>query len=482
MIFHSLDFLVFFVVVVSLYWRLPHRGQNILLLAASYVFYGWVHPWFVILMLASTTVDYWAGQRMEDDPARKKAYLYASLAVNLGMLGVFKYYNFFIENVRELLAGVGLTVSPPLLELVLPAGISFYTFQALSYTVEVYWGHMRARRNAVDFALFVAFFPHLVAGPIMRATNLLVQVERPRVWNVDRARDAVMLVVWGFFKKLVVADNVGIIANRVFSHEDPSFEMLWAGVFAFGLQIYADFSAYSDIARGTARWFGFELILNFNHPYISHSPTDFWRRWHISLSSWFRDFVYIPLGGNRAGALQREANLMATFLISGLWHGASWNYVLWGLYHGTLVVVTRSIGKLLKLPEKWSGPLAIVQILLTVSAAFVGWLFFRETNPDFLRRWLVLSPAESTVLERQVGVYLFVLAGTWGVPLFVDDIWALGRERGWRLVHRAESYWEGLGPTSFSRALLQAAAAGVMVTLILVLRSRVSLDFIYFQF
>ena len=173
---------------------------------------------------------------------------------------------------------------------------------------------------------------------------------------------------------------------------------------------------------------------------------------------------------------------MATFLISGLWHGASWNYVLWGLYHGTLVVVTRSIGTLLKLPEKWPGPLAIVQILLTVSAAFVGWLFFRETNPDFLRRWLVLSPAESTVLERQVGVYLFVLAGTWGVPLFVDDIWALGRERGWRLVHRAESCWEGLGPTSFSRALLQAAAAGVMVSLILVLRSRVSLDFIYFQF
>ena len=224
-------------------------------------------------MLVSTTVDYWAAQRMEDDPARRKRYLYASLFVNLGMLGVFKYYNFFIENMREALAGVGLTVSPPILELVLPAGISFYTFQALSYTVEVYWGHMRARRNAVDFALFVAFFPHLVAGPIMRATNLLVQVEQPRSWNIDRARDALLLVVWGFFKKLVVADNVGLIANRVFTHEDPSFEMLWAGVFAFGLQIYADFSAYSDIARGTARWFGFELILNFNHPYIAHSPS-----------------------------------------------------------------------------------------------------------------------------------------------------------------------------------------------------------------
>ena len=482
MIFHSLDFLVFFAIVVSIYWRLTHRWQNVLLLGASYVFYGWVHPWFVILMLVSTSVDYWAAQRMEDHPGRRKAYLYASLAVNLGMLGVFKYYNFFIENVRELLAGVGLTVSPPLLELVLPAGISFYTFQALSYTVEVYWGHMKARRNAVDFALFVAFFPHLVAGPIMRANNLLIQVEEPRTWDTDRARNALLLIVWGFLKKLVVADNVGLIANRVFSHNDPSFEMLWAGVFAFGLQIYADFSAYSDIARGTARWFGFELVLNFNHPYIAHSPTDFWRRWHISLSTWFRDFVYIPLGGNRVGALQREANLMATFLISGLWHGASWNYVLWGLYHGMLVVVSRALGTALRLPEKWPGPLALLQIALTVTAAFVGWLFFRETNPDFLRRWLVLSPAESSVMERQVGVYLFVMAATWGLPLFLDDLWALGRERGVALVRAAEHRWLALGPASLTRATCQAVAAGVMVTLIVVFRSRVSLDFIYFQF
>ncbi|MEZ5283667.1 MAG: MBOAT family O-acyltransferase [Vicinamibacterales bacterium] len=482
MIFHSIDFLVFFAVVVTIYWRLPHRGQNLLLLAASYVFYGYIHPWFVILMLVSTTVDYWAAQRMEDDPARRKGYLYASLAVNLGMLGVFKYYNFFVDNVRELLAGVGYTVSPPLLEIVLPAGISFYTFQALSYTVEVYWGHMKARRNPVDFALFVAFFPHLVAGPIMRATNLLVQVEEPRRWDTNVARDAVLLIMWGFVKKLVVADNVGVIANRVFSHTDPSFEMLWAGVFAFAIQIYADFSAYSDIARGVARWFGFELILNFNHPYIAHSPTDFWHRWHISLSTWFRDFVYIPLGGSRVPRLQRDANLLATFLISGLWHGASWNYVLWGLYHGLLLVVTRTIGAALRLPERWPGPLALVQIVLTVTAACAGWLFFRETNPDFLRRWLVLSPAESSVMERQVGIYLFVLAATWGVPVFLDDLWALGRERGWRLVRWAEARWEAMGPASTTRTLLQGAAAGVMLTLILVLRSRVSLDFIYFQF
>jgi D-alanyl-lipoteichoic acid acyltransferase DltB (MBOAT superfamily) len=341
---------------------------------------------------------------------------------------------------------------------------------------------MKARRSVVDFALFVAFFPHLVAGPIMRASNLLIQVEEPRAWDTDRARNALLLIVWGFLKKLVVADNVGLIANRVFSHNDPSFEMLWAGVFAFGLQIYADFSAYSDIARGTARWFGFELVLNFNHPYIAHSPTDFWRRWHISLSTWFRDFVYIPLGGNRVGALQREMNLLATFLVSGLWHGASWNYVLWGLYHGLLVVVSRTLGTALRLPEKWPGPLALLQVVLSVSAAFVGWLFFRETNPDFLRRWLVLSPTESSVMERQVGVYLFVMAATWGLPLFLDDLWALGRERGVALVRAAEQRWQALGPASLTRATCQAVAAGAMVTLIVVFRSRVSLDFIYFQF
>lgn len=476
MIFHSIDFLVFFLVAVAIYWRLPHRGQNVFLLLASYLFYGWVHPWFVLLMLTSTTVDFWAAQRMEDDPGRRRGYLWASLAVNLGMLGCFKYFNFFVENVRTVLGTFGLTVSPPLLEIVLPAGISFYTFQALSYTVDVYRGEMRARRNAVDFALFVAFFPHLVAGPIMRAHNLLVQVEQPRRFSAVAAQEAVVLAAWGFFKKLVIADNVGIIANRVFAHQDPSFEMLWAGVFAFGIQIYADFSAYSDIARAVARWFGFSLVLNFSHPYIAHSPTDFWRRWHISLSTWFRDYVYIPLGGNRVPGLQREANLLATFLISGLWHGASWNYALWGLYHGVLVLATRTAGRVLRLPATWPGVLALVQIGLTMPLMMAGWLFFRETDADYLLRHLRLSPFDSTPAERSIGLYLFVMAATWAVPLVIDDVWALARERQWRLVRWLERRDE----RGFVGA--QMAAAGALITLTLVLRSQVSLDFIYFQF
>jgi alginate O-acetyltransferase complex protein AlgI len=476
-IFHSLSFVAFFIIVVAIYWPLNHRAQNIFLLGASYVFYGWVQPWFVLIMLASTTVDFWAGQRMEDEPAHKKRYLGASLLVNLGMLGFFKYFNFFIENVHTALATLGISVSVPVLSLVLPAGISFYTFQALSYTIDVYKGEMHARRDPISFALFVAFFPHLVAGPIMRAQNLLVQVERPRKFSADAARSGLVLMAWGFFKKLVVADNVAVIANRVFAHNAPTFEILWAGVFAFGIQIYADFSAYSDIARGVARWFGFELVVNFDHPYIAHSPTDFWRRWHISLSTWFRDYVYIPLGGNRVPAWQREINLLATFVISGMWHGASWNFVLWGFYHGMLVMTTRNVGRWLRLPEIWPGPLIFVQIAATYVLMVGGWLFFRETDPRYLMAFLHLSPRASTPIERELGIHLFVLAATWAVPLFIHDAWTLTRER-WTGINRwLESRQDGL-----TLAGAQALAVGTLTALTLVLRSNVTFDFIYFQF
>jgi D-alanyl-lipoteichoic acid acyltransferase DltB (MBOAT superfamily) len=475
MTFHSLPFALFLPLVLAAYWALPHHWQNRLLLAASYVFYGWVHPWFVAIMLVSTTVDYWAGQRMEDDPARRKRYLLASLSVNLGMLGFFKYFNFFIDNVRVALAGLGIAAAPPTLEILLPAGISFYTFQALSYTIDIYRGEMHARRNPVDFALFVAFFPHLVAGPIMRAQNLLVQVERARTFSVDAARSGAVLIAWGFFKKLVVADNVAPIAGRIFSHQDPSFELVWVGVVAFGVQIYADFSAYSDIARGVARWFGFELIVNFNHPYIAHSPTDFWRRWHISLSTWFRDYVYIPLGGSRVPTPQREINVLATFLLSGFWHGASWNFVLWGFYHGALLVITRTIGTVLRLPERWPGPLAVVQVGGTLVLMMGGWVFFRETNASFLFRFLTLSPFDSTAQERDIATYLLMSVAAWSLPLVVDDLAAAWRER--TAGSRPAATWRPV-----PRLAAEVVAVGGLFTLILVLRSRVAYDFIYFQF
>ena len=477
MIFHSLDFVLFFLVVVTVYWRLPHRGQNWLLLAASYFFYGYVHPWFLLLIAASTLVDYWAALRMETDPARRKVYLALSIASNMGMLAYFKYANFFLENFSIVLASIGLPESRLMLSVLLPVGISFFTFQALSYTVDVYRGQLRARRSLVDVATFVALFPQLVAGPIERASALLPQVEAARRFSADAARTGLLLVAWGYFKKLVIADNVGVIADKVFGLEAPGFYVLWAGVLAFGIQIYADFSAYTDIARGVARWFGFELMLNFDNPYFARSPHDFWRRWHISLSTWFRDYVYIPLGGSRRGVPRELSNILAVFLLSGLWHGASWNFVLWGGFHGLLLVgqrvVQRARGRLSA--PAWTAPL---QIGLTFVLVHVGWLMFRETETSMLLRDLMLTPAASTPLDRQAGAALALLVAFYALPLLIQGAWVewrRGAPDGFAQPPRHE-------PARVGWLVWQGALVGLLFASILVFRSRASLDFIYFQF
>jgi alginate O-acetyltransferase complex protein AlgI len=477
MIFHSLDFVVFFVATTAIYWALPLRGQNILIVLASYVFYGYVHPWFVALIALTTVVDYWAARGIEERPAEKRRWFALSLVVNLGLLGFFKYFGFFVDNVHAALLGLGLDVAKPTLAIMLPVGISFYTFQELSYTIDVYRGTLKARRNLVDFAAFVCFFPQLVAGPIERASHLLPQIERPRTWSWPLARAALFLIAWGYFKKLVVADNAGVIANKVFALDAPSFPVLWAGVFAFAIQIYADFSAYSDIARGVARWLGFDLMVNFRHPYLATGPIDFWRRWHISLSTRFRDYVYIPLGGSKAGRVRTLVNVLATFVISGFWHGASWNYVIWGAYHGVLVVAARIAGTAI-------GPLArsdawVVVEPLRVAGTFalvcVGWFLFRETDLAMLWRGLTLSPWATTLAERQVGIYLFLLTLLFSLPLWVESVWAVYiRPHGRAIVQ--DGAWGGWRTTG------QALLAGLGLAAILVLRSLQSLDFIYFQF
>jgi len=492
-IFHSLDFVVFFIVVTAAYWRLPHRGQNILLLAASYFFYGYVHPWFLILIASSTVIDYLAARGMERHPDRRRLFMALSIVSNFGMLGFFKYFNFFVDNLHAVLEAAGLHVGLPVLRVILPVGISFYTFQAMSYTVDVFRGELRARRSLLDVAVFISFFPHLVAGPIQRASYLLPQVEQPRRFSLPRATSGFYLMVWGFFKKLVIADNVGVIANKVFGLNDPSFEVLWAGVFAFAIQIYADFSAYTDIARGSSRWLGFELTENFDHPYLARNPADFWRRWNISLSTWFRDYVYIPLGGSRAGEAAWARNVLITFLLSGLWHGASWNYVLWGLYHGVLLVLTRSpsplrgfgaTGRLAAIPKTagaWGrlrgfGATGSFVVIVKTAGMFaftlVGWLLFRETELSAIVRDLKLMPWHSSPFERQAGLYLFLLAFGYSVPLWAQSVW-VELHRG-RTSDEPEAGW-GI-------AVLKAVACGAAFTAILVLRSRTSLDFIYFQF
>ena len=477
MIFHSLDFVVFFVAFTAIYWTLPHRGQNLLLFAGSYFFYGYVHPWFLILIATSTFIDYCAARGMEAWPRHRRRFLWLSVISNFGMLGFFKYFNFFVENVASVLALGGLTVQESTLRILLPVGISFYTFQAMSYTIDVYRGELRARRSLIDLAVFVSFFPHLVAGPIQRASFLLPQVESPRRFAPEQARSGFVLICWGFFKKLVIADNVGVIANKVFALSDPTFYILWAGVFAFAIQIYADFSAYTDIARGTSRWLGFELTENFAHPYLARSPADFWRRWNISLSSWFRDYVYIPLGGSRLGTGMWVRNVLVTFLLSGLWHGASWNYVLWGLYHGILLLVTQMAGRFVlrgREPGRWA---VVPQIVLMFVLTNVGWLLFRETELSAIIRDLTLSPFGVSELDRQTGVYLFLLAFGYSMPLWIQSL-RVDATRGSSVAGQQER--AALAP--WPRLVLQGVACGLAFAAILVFRSRTSLDFIYFQF
>jgi D-alanyl-lipoteichoic acid acyltransferase DltB (MBOAT superfamily) len=474
-IFHSLDFIFFFVAVTAIYWMLPQRGQNILLFIASYVFYGYIHPWFLILIATSTIIDYCAARGMEAWPQHRKRFLWLSVISNFGMLGFFKYFNFFVENVSATLGVFGLAVDEPVLRILLPVGISFYTFQAMSYTIDVYRGELRARRSLLDLAVFISFFPHLVAGPIQRASFLLPQVESRRQFVAETARTGFILICWGYFKKLVIADNVGIIANKVFALSDPTFYILWAGVFAFAIQIYADFSAYTDIARGTSRWLGFELTENFDHPYLARSPADFWRRWNISLSTWFRDYVYIPLGGSRGGTWMWVRNVLVTFLLSGLWHGASWNYVLWGLYHGMLLVVTRA-GSFAVPAARRPAWLVVPQIAGMFVLSLVGWLLFRETELAAVVRDLRLSPFGVSELDRQTGAYLFLLAFVYSIPLWIQSVWVEVR----RARVAPEAGTPELAP--WPSMALQGLACGLALAAILVFRSRTSLDFIYFQF
>lgn len=482
MTFHSLDFLVFLVLTLGAYWCLPHRAQNVFLLAASYLFYGWVHPWFLTLIAASTVVDYAMAIAMERWPRRRGTFLVVSLVSNLGLLGFFKYFGFFVDNVAALAGGLGLELSRPSLSIVLPVGISFYTFQTLSYTIDVYRGQLAARRSLLDVALFVSFFPQLVAGPIERATTLLPQVEAERTFSARLAREAVLLVLWGFFKKLVIADNVGVVANKVFALDEPGFFVLWAGVFAFGMQIYADFSAYSDIARGTARWFGVELMRNFDHPYLATDPVDFWRRWHVSLSTWFRDYVYIPCGGGRGGHWLRSRNLLITFLLSGLWHGASWNYVVWGLYHGLLVVGYHGWRAWRPVPRDHASgwPASVAHGVLMFMLVHVGWLLFRETDTAYLLKYLQAMPWSAPAGNFEAGTYLFLSVLTFAWPIFAHD-W-LSALSGRRELVLKLRHPERAPAAEVRVALVQGLAAGALLTAILVLHSRTSMDFIYFQF
>ena len=330
MVFTSWSFPPFLIAVLLLYYRLGRLGQNAMLLIASYAFYARWDWRFLSLLVISTTVDWNLANLIRREPtrARAKRWVAASVAVNLCFLGFFKYFNFFVDSASALLTSVGLPAFARHMHVILPVGISFYTFQSISYIVDVYRGEVEPARDPIDFALFVAFFPHMVAGPIMHSRDLLPQMQGARHTTGRQVAEGLWLMLWGFFKKLVVGDNLAPLVDAVYGAPTASAGSVLLGTYAFAYQIYCDFSGYTDIARGTAKLMGFELMLNFNLPYLSVNPSDFWRRWHISLSTWLRDYLYIPLGGNRHGALSTYRNLVLTMLLGGLWHGAAWNFAL----------------------------------------------------------------------------------------------------------------------------------------------------------
>lgn len=348
MLFNSISFLLFFPIVVIIYFIIPRKIRYIWLLVASYYFYMSWNPKYALLMGLSTIITYLSGILIEvcntaGKLKLKKACVSISLISNLGILCLFKYANFFLDNINAIISGFGFNIIDRKLDLLLPVGISFYTFQALSYSIDVYRGQIKAEKNILKYALFVAFFPQLVAGPIERSSSLLTQIQnvhKINVWNYDRIRDGILLMLWGFFQKLVIADRASLLVDNVINHyEKYGFLEIIIAVFLFGMQIYCDFGGYTNIARGAAKVMGFSLMQNFRQPYFAVNIKDFWRRWHISLTSWFTDYLYIPLGGNQKGTLHKYWNILIVFLVSGLWHGASWNFIVWGLLHAIYQIV-----------------------------------------------------------------------------------------------------------------------------------------------
>ncbi|WP_395052163.1 MBOAT family O-acyltransferase [Flavobacterium sp.] len=384
MLFNSINFLLFLPIVFAIYWMVNKRSlqlQNILLLASSYFFYAFWDWHFLFLLVFSTVLDYFTGIKMYEAKTEKskKTWFWLSVLINLGFLGIFKYYNFFANSLAIALEKIGFEASFWTLEVILPVGISFYTFHGLSYVIDIYKNRIQPERNIISYSLFVSYFPLLVAGPIERATHLLPQIKKQRIFNYSLAIQGVKQIIWGLFKKIVIADNCAFFVNQIFENSaSHSATELWIGMFLFSFQIYGDFSGYSDIALGTSKLFGIDLLRNFNFPYFSKDIADFWRRWHISLSSWFRDYVYIPLGGSQGSKLFQIRNVFVIFLLSGFWHGANWTFIFWGLIHALLfiplLVFNKNRNSLHDLSYNFKTYLKIISTFVIVSFA---WIFFR---------------------------------------------------------------------------------------------------------
>ena len=481
LLFSSVEFLLFFPLVFLLYWFVFQRslsGQNLFLLVCSYFFYGWWSWSFMMLLALSTFLDYVYGFSVASPDRRKaKFFLWLSVINNLGILGVFKYFNFFALQFQRGFELLGLHIDPLLLNVALPVGISFYTFHGMSYVFDIYRGRHKPVSNFVEYAVFVAFFPLLVAGPIERAHHLLPQVQAKRTFSYTQAVEGGRLVLWGLFKKVVIADSLAEIADNIFNHYgDHSGVTLIFGAIAFAFQIYGDFSGYSDIALGIAKLLGFELLSNFRFPYFSRDIAEFWRRWHISLSSWFRDYLYIPLGGSRDGKWKAVRNTFIIFLVSGFWHGANWTFIAWGFIHACgflpLLLAGRNRKHVLDVvgQGKWFPTFSEIG-MMAATFAFVtfGWVFFRSDSIGqalgYLERIftdLVQNPSQLIHVQPGMGAMLYI------IPFVVLD---------WRFRHDERSL-KPIRNIMFRRIVYGA----LMALLILMILSSREKSFIYFQF
>ena len=483
MLFNSIDFAIFLPIVFILYWFGVNKNlklQNALIVVASYVFYGWWDWRFLSLIILSTVVDYLIGQslRTEDKESKRKVLLWTSIAVNLSFLGFFKYFNFFLENFVNTFTVFGIQINANSLNIILPVGISFYTFQTLSYTIDVYRKKLEPTKDFWAFSAFVCFFPQLVAGPIERAANLLPQFHKKRTFEYSKAVDGMRQILWGLFKKVVIADNCAEFANQIFNNSaDMNGSTLVLGAIFFTFQIYGDFSGYSDIAIGTSRLFGFDLKQNFATPYFSRDIAEFWRRWHISLSTWFRDYLYIPLGGSRGGTWMKVRNTFAIFLVSGFWHGANWTFIIWGalnaIYFLPLLLTNNNRKNIGVVAEGKLLPSfrELIAMLTTFVLTVFAWIFFRAEDLNhafsyisgiFISKKIGIESLENWKINLPI---LFVL-----LAYFIAQEW-FGRSNDYAI----KKSFSKLKPIQFIYYLLIVAS-------IFLLSVPNPQEFIYFQF
>jgi alginate O-acetyltransferase complex protein AlgI len=479
MIFNSLEFALFLISSFFVYWFVfgkSFKSQNILILLLSYVFYGWWDWRFLSLIAFSSLVDYLVGIQLDKNGRKKnrKILLAISLTTNLGLLGVFKYFNFFSNSLAEAFSNVGIQLDLLTLNIVLPVGISFYTFQTLSYSIDVYRGSIKPTRNVIDFFAYVSFFPQLVAGPIERATNLLPQFQKPRIFSYENGSMGMRLILWGLFKKIVIADNCAIYVDDIFIRYETlsSLELIWGSVL-FAFQIYGDFSGYSDIAIGTAKLFGFELMTNFKTPYFSRDIAEFWRKWHISLSTWFRDYLYIPLGGSKVSVTKKIRNTFIIFLVSGFWHGANWTFLVWGLLNAIYFIpllLTNRNRKYLDSPAEnkfFPSVSEFFSIATTFTLTCIAWIFFRSSSLTEAFTYLE-SIFTKLSLPRNLDLfkkYMIVILLFWLVLEW------LGRKDG---VHKFISNIKSSG--------VRYAIYLLIIFILLIYGSFEETEFIYFQF